>query len=84
MLVAKHRIELSLPERSWIRQALSQPGIAAMPLSPKQAVDAALLDSGFPGDPADRLIYVTARDQGAPLVTRDRRLREFDPRATVW
>jgi PIN domain nuclease of toxin-antitoxin system len=84
MLVVKRRVELALPARAWVRQALSQPGIVALPLGPAQAVEAALLDPQFPGDPADRLIYATARDQGAALVTRDGRLREFDPRLTVW
>ncbi len=84
MLVVKRRIELGSPTRSWIRQALSQPGLVALPLGPEEAVDAALLDEAFPGDPADRLIYATARHHGAALVTRDRRLREFDPRGTAW
>jgi PIN domain nuclease of toxin-antitoxin system len=85
MLVVKGRIALGRDTRTWIRQALGQPGIVALPLSPKVAVDAALLDRDeFEGDPADRLIYATARDQGSPLVTRDARLRAFDPRGTVW
>ena len=37
-----------------------------------------------PPDPADRMIYATARATGAPLVTKDQRLREFDPRGTLW
>ena len=57
----------------------------ALPLGPKVAVDAAMLRAEeFVGDPADRFIYATARDQGARLVTRDERLRAFDPRATIW
>lgn len=84
MLVVKRRIELNSPTRSWIRQALSQPGVVALPVGPEEAVDAALLDESFPGDPADRLIYATARHRGAPMVTRDQRLLAFDPRGTAW
>jgi PIN domain nuclease of toxin-antitoxin system len=85
MLVVKRRIELERDARTWIRQALAQPGVVAVPLSPRAAVDAALLEhEDFAGDPADRLIYATAREAGAPLVTRDVRLREFDPRGTLW
>jgi PIN domain nuclease of toxin-antitoxin system len=85
MLVVRDRIALTRDVRTWIRRALAQPGVVALELGPAIAVDAALLaHEGFHGDPADRLLYATARSQGAPLVTRDRRLREFDPRGTIW
>ncbi|MGI9082374.1 MAG: PIN domain-containing protein [Thermoleophilaceae bacterium] len=45
---------------------------------------AGLLPEGFPGDPADRIIYATALSVGARLVTRDDAIRAFDARATVW
>ena len=48
------------------------------------ALDAALLDDTFPGDPADRLIYATARRAGARLVTRDQRITAFDAARAVW
>lgn len=44
-----------------------QPAIAATALS---------LPSSFPGDPADRLIYATAIENGWPLVTKDQGLRK--------
>ncbi len=85
MLSLSGRLTLDRDASRWVRQALAQPGIAAMPLTPKIALDAALLErEGFASDPADRLIYATARDSGARLVTRDARIREFDPRGTVW
>ena len=48
------------------------------------ALAAALLDDAFPGDSADRLIYVAARHAGARLVTRDARIARFDPERVVW
>lgn len=85
MLALRGRIALDREPERWVRQALSRPGIEAIPLMPHAAVAAALLDEqGFAGDPADRLIYATARDAGATLVTKDRRLRDFDTRATLW
>jgi PIN domain nuclease of toxin-antitoxin system len=85
LLVEKDRLRLEGGARSWIRAALGQPGIVALPVSPKIALEAAQLDfATFPGDPADRLIYATARDAGASLVTRDAHIREFDPRGTIW
>lgn len=84
MLVTKNRIALDRPAERWIRQALARPGLRAVPLAPSVATAAGLLDGSFPGDPADRLIYATARAEGAELLTRDRRLRQFDPRGTRW
>jgi PIN domain nuclease of toxin-antitoxin system len=68
-----------------VRQALAQPRVVALPPSPDIAVAAALLDpDAFPGGPIDRMIYATARDAGAVLVTRDRALHAFDGRNTIW
>lgn len=84
MLVVKDRIRIDRTAERWIRQALARPGLQAVPLAPAVATAAGLLDAAFPGDPADRMIYATARAEGAVLLTRDRRLRDFDPRATLW
>jgi PIN domain nuclease of toxin-antitoxin system len=85
MLALARRVEFDREISAWVRQALARPGIVALPLTPKVAVQAALLErDGFVQDPADRLIYATAREAGATLVTRDARLREFDPRGTLW
>jgi PIN domain nuclease of toxin-antitoxin system len=84
MLAAKDRIRLDRPVERWIRQALARPGLSSVPLTPPVATAAGLLPGSFPGDPADRLIYATARAEGAELITRDGRLRDFDPRATRW
>jgi PIN domain nuclease of toxin-antitoxin system len=84
ILVVKDRIRVDRTAERWIRQALARPGLRALPLTPAVATSAGLLDASFPGDPADWMIYATARAEGAVLVTRDRRLRDFDPRATLW
>jgi PIN domain nuclease of toxin-antitoxin system len=81
-LVDRHRIALDAPTRTWIRAALSQERIEALPLTPEIAIDAARLR--FASDPFDRVIYATARAEDAQLVTRDERLRAFDPARTLW
>ena len=84
-LATRGRIQLEAGLEAWIRRALGMPGVVAIPVSTKIGIEAAQLDrSTFPGDPADRLIYATARDAGVPLVTRDARIRDFDPRGTIW
>ena len=85
MLELRGRLTLDRDLARWVRQALAQPGLMALPITPKVALDAALLErEAFGGDPADRLINATAQDSGARLVTRDTRLRDFDPRGTLW
>jgi PIN domain nuclease of toxin-antitoxin system len=85
MLVQKRRISLDRDVAAWVRQALAHARVSPQPATAEVAVAAGLLDGdGFPGDPADRFIYATARAHRAPLVTRDERIRGFDARNTVW
>ncbi len=69
---------------TWIAGALSADRVETLPLRAGAAAAAGLLDERFPGDPADRLIYASAREQQAPLVTKNALLRKFDPAGTVW
>lgn len=84
MLASKGRLEFPDGVKSWIRRNLSRPGVVALPLGPEVATEAALLEGELGGDPADRMIYATARAHGATLVTKDRRIRDYDPRGTLW
>jgi PIN domain nuclease of toxin-antitoxin system len=84
MLVAGGRITLDREVRIWTTMALERDRVVALDVTPEIALDAALLEATFPGDPADRILYATARHHGARLVTRDRRLLKADPAATLW
>lgn len=85
MLVQRRRISLDRDVSTWVRQALALERVVALPPSAEIAVAAGLLDAqDFPGDPADRVIYATARASGASLVTRDEALHRFDARTAVW
>jgi PIN domain nuclease of toxin-antitoxin system len=85
MLAEAGRITLDRPIGAWVAQALADPRVQSLPLTSSVAVGAALLGrDGFHGDPADRIVYSTARDVNAGLVTSDKALRDFDPRATIW
>jgi len=84
-LAERGRIELDRDSRRWVRAALGLEGVRALPLGPEAAVAAGLLPrEGFPGDPADRMIYATARIAGVRLATKDRALRRFDGTGTLW
>lgn len=74
MLVEKGRLRFDRPALTWVRQALLIPGVEVADLTPEIAVRASGLGSGFPGDPADRIIVATALENRAPLATKDERL----------
>lgn len=85
MLVRKGRISLDRDVAAWVRQALAPARVVPQPLTAKIAVAAGELDGdGFPGDPADRFIYATARACRARLVTRDEALLRHDAHGTLW
>jgi PIN domain nuclease of toxin-antitoxin system len=85
MLAESGRIVLDRPIGAWVQQALADTRTTSLPLTSPVAISAAMLSrDGFVGDPADRIIYSTAREAGAALVTRDQALRAFDPRGTIW
>jgi PIN domain nuclease of toxin-antitoxin system len=81
-LADRRRLKLDVPVRAWVRDALARDRFEPIPLSAEIALDAAQLR--FEGNPADRIIYATARGLDAQLVTRDERMRRFDPDLTVW
>lgn len=73
--LARHeRIAVTVPIRSWLERLSTD--LRTVSVSPAIADTAVTLPSSFPGDPADRLIYATAIEQGWRLVTKDRRLRD--------
>jgi PIN domain nuclease of toxin-antitoxin system len=80
-LVARGRLFVARSLRSWIAQALT--GVEPIAVTPEVALAAAMLDD-LPGDPVDRILYATAVDADAQLVTKDEALRRFDRARTIW
>ena len=74
MLVAKNRLTFACDVRTWLDDALGQPGISLAPLLPAIAVDSTRLPGTIHGDPADRIIVATARHLRATLITADTNL----------
>jgi PIN domain nuclease of toxin-antitoxin system len=81
-LVRRGRISLDRDITTWV--ALGDPRIAVLAPEAEVALAAAMLDDSFAGDPADRLIYATARRAGARLMSRDHRIARFDPGRVFW
>ena len=83
--LARHeRIVVTIPIASWLGQLATH--VRTIPVTPAIASTAANLPSSFPGDPADRLIYATAIENGWQLVTKDPQLRthRHPQPVTVW
>lgn len=81
--LARHgRIRVSTPIRSWLGELSQQ--VRTLGITPSIAETAVSLPESFPGDPADRLIYATAIEHGARLVTKDQRLRRHPQGVALW
>jgi PIN domain nuclease of toxin-antitoxin system len=61
----------------WFQKMLARPGIYLTPLMPEAAIESGSLPGKLHRDPVDRLLIATARDLGAPLVTRDARILAY-------
>lgn len=83
--LARHgRITLATPIRTWLERLAGR--VRTIDATPAIADSAAALPDSFPGDPADRLIFATAVEHGAMLITKDRAIREHaHPRPiAIW
>ena len=83
-LAHRERIVVAVPIGSWLQGLAEQ--VRTIGTTPAVAATAVSLPASFPGDPADRLIYATAIEQGWSLITKDERLRRHkQPRKiTIW
>jgi PIN domain nuclease of toxin-antitoxin system len=84
LLVERARLRLTMTAAAWIEQALMRPKIEVLGVGPREAVRAAQLGSGFPGDPADRFIVASALELNASLVSRDAGIAAWGGVPVVW
>ena len=84
LLVARGRLELTVPVESWIESVEALPFLRIVPVDNRIAARAVSLPDFPHRDPADRMIVSTALGLGATLVTADARLRGYHPVKTVW
>lgn len=84
MLVAKGRLELTMPAVDWVARSEALPFLKFVPIDNPLALRSVQLD-GFPHpDPADRMIVATALALDASIVTKDRRIREYSQVESIW
>jgi PIN domain nuclease of toxin-antitoxin system len=83
MLVAKGRLELTMPPEQWIARCESLPFLTFVPVDNAITLASTALPGRPPSDPADRIIIATARSRGAKIVTKDEGIRSYDI-PTIW
>lgn len=83
-LAHRGRIMVPMSIRSWLQRLALD--VTTVPTTPGIAANAAALPGSFPSDPADRVIYATALEQGWTLVTKDERLLKYPqtPAIAIW
>jgi PIN domain nuclease of toxin-antitoxin system len=83
MLDRQNRVRFDRGVYAWVRNALARERTVMLPVTAEIATRGAALQAAV-ADPADGLIYATAVEHHAKLVTRDARLRTHDPARVVW
>jgi PIN domain nuclease of toxin-antitoxin system len=68
---------------AWIAAALAEERVVNLPVTREIALTGAAT-MGRLRDPADQLIYATAVEHDAVLLSRDGVIRDLDPRRVVW
>lgn len=70
------RIELPCSRRTWFEKSLGGSGIDLIPITPDIAITAVELPEHH-SDPQDRIIIASALVQGAQLMSKDKKFRQY-------
>jgi PIN domain nuclease of toxin-antitoxin system len=84
LLVFKKRLTLSLDVTDWIAKSEGLPFIQFIEVSNAIAIKSVNLPQPLHTDPADRIIIATAMSAGVPLVTKDKKLINYQHVKTIW
>ena len=84
MMAKRGKIELTISPSEWLSFALGHLKTQVIPISADIALDSCNLPGQFHKDPADRLITSTARISQLKLITKDRKIRNYQHVETVW
>lgn len=84
LLVQRGRLRLTLDVEDWVAHCEALPFIRFVPVNNAIAMKSVRLPGSLHPDPADRIIIATALTIGAPLVTKDERIRSYPHVETIW
>jgi PIN domain nuclease of toxin-antitoxin system len=83
-LMARGRLRLQGTPETLLPELLDSTGVVVKEITPAIAALFTHFPDAVGHDPVDRVILATARLDGMPLVTRDRRMRAQHMVQTVW
>jgi len=84
MLLEKGRLVITMEPEQWLRQIEASEGLQIIAVDAAIARDSVFLPGALHEDPADRIIIATARAIGIPLITADKKIREYPHVITIW
>jgi PIN domain nuclease of toxin-antitoxin system len=84
LLVQRGRLLLTVDVNDWLFHVERFDAIRFIPIDNRLAVRSTSLPEPFHKDPADRIIVATAQQVGAPIVTSDRKIRDYPHAETIW
>ncbi len=82
-LQSRNRLQLTVKPEFWFAAALARPLVKLAPMPPELLIASSFLPGTPPRDPSDRTIAATARDLGATLITRDKKLLDYGKQGHV-
>ncbi len=84
MLAASGRLKLTIDVRDWIAKCEALPFFSFVPVDNTIFVRSVLLPGPLHADPADRVIMATALIRDIPIVTKDRKIRDYPGIQSIW
>ena len=83
-LIEKGKIGISYNPAEWINSALEMPKLRFIHLTPMIAYRSTVLPKPFHDDPADQIIVATAREENATILTKDKRILDYQYVQSLW
>jgi PIN domain nuclease of toxin-antitoxin system len=83
-LIEKNKIGISCNPEDWLKTALNMPKFRLVELSPNIAYRSTVLPQPFHIDPSDQIIVATAREENAVIITKDKRIHEYNHVKSLW
>lgn len=83
-LLREDRLRLAMDLEDWLAAVAEIDAVRFAPVDNTVAIHSMRLPGNFHADPADRMIVALARHHGVPLVTADRRIRNYPHVRAVW
>lgn len=84
MLVEKHRLSLKIDFEKWLEMNELIPYLNFVPVNNKIAFQSTRLLGDFHADPADRIIVATAIVNDWKLITKDKKILDYNYVESIW